>query len=58
MPTNVNEIRKITKHFIINPEFLREKHANEDFINTELIVFGGQKQRQNWQISIKNILNV
>ena len=26
-----------------NPEFLREKFANEDFINSELILFGGQK---------------
>ena len=30
--------------FVYNPEFLREKHASEDFINCEIILFGGNKK--------------
>ena len=41
LPSNLEKISKRVKRFIYNPEFLREKHANEDFINSELIVFGG-----------------
>ncbi len=41
LPSNLKKISKRIKRFIYNPEFLREKHANEDFINSELIVFGG-----------------
>lgn len=44
LPDNIDEIAKITEKFIYNPEFLREKHADEDFINSDLIVFGGLKQ--------------
>ena len=43
LPNYVEEIEKSLPKFIYNPEFLREKHANEDFINSELIVFGGNK---------------
>ena len=38
------EISYLTKNIVINPEFLRDKHANEDFINSEIIVFGGEKE--------------
>ena len=31
------------KKLIYNPEFLREKHANEDFINSDMIIFGGDR---------------
>ncbi len=30
--------------FVYNPEFLREKHASEDFINGEIILFGGSEE--------------
>ena len=43
LPNNVNELGKKIPRFIYNPEFLREKHANEDFINSELIVLGGDQ---------------
>ena len=33
-------IEKQISEFIYNPEFLREKHANQDFIESKLIVFG------------------
>ena len=32
---------KNNKNLVINPEFLREKFADEDFINSEIIIFGG-----------------
>jgi len=44
LPKYVIEISKLTKNLVINPEFLRDKHANEDFINSEIIVFGGEKE--------------
>ena len=39
--------RKANKKFfsvVSNPEFLREKTAEEDFINAKIILFGGQKE--------------
>ncbi len=43
LPNYVEELGKKIPRFIYNPEFLREKHADEDFINSELIVFGGDQ---------------
>ncbi|MBR64384.1 MAG: hypothetical protein CML48_03300 [Rhodobacteraceae bacterium] len=43
-PGNINDIKTICSEFVYNPEFLREKHAKEDFINSELIIFGGNKK--------------
>ena len=51
-PGNIDEIRSICHRFVYNPEFLREKHAKEDFINSDLIVFGGKKEFSN---SLANI---
>ena len=44
LPNFIEIIDKKIERFIYNPEFLREKHANEDFINSNLIVFGGQQE--------------
>jgi UDPglucose 6-dehydrogenase len=44
LPKYVIEISELTKNLVINPEFLRDMHANEDFINSEIIVFGGEKE--------------
>ena len=41
LPDNIKNIGKIFPDFIYNPEFLREKNADEDFINSKLIIFGG-----------------
>tara|TARA_B110000008_G_C16832882_1_gene509277 strand:- start:14 stop:865 length:852 start_codon:yes stop_codon:yes gene_type:complete len=41
LPNNIEAINRIFPDFIYNPEFLREKHAEEDFINSTLIIFGG-----------------
>lgn len=43
IPSVLKKISKISKNIIFNPEFLREKHANEDFVNSEMIIFGGDK---------------
>jgi len=44
LPENLKDINKRVKKFIYNPEFLREKHANDDFINSNLLVFGGRNE--------------
>jgi len=43
LPNYVEDISNKISKFVYNPEFLREKHANEDFINSKLIVFGGNE---------------
>ena len=41
LPKYIKKIENVIPEFVYNPEFLREKHAAEDFINSKLIVFGG-----------------
>ena len=41
LPKYVEQISKITSKLVINPEFLRERSANNDFISSEIIIFGG-----------------
>ena len=41
LPKYLAELEACDPGLIYNPEFLREKHANEDFINSEMIIFGG-----------------
>ncbi len=43
-PSTIDDISKIDSKIIYNPEFLREKHANNDFINSEMIILGGDKE--------------
>lgn len=43
LPDGILEIEKLIPEVIYNPEFLREKHAFEDFIRSEVIIFGGHK---------------
>ena len=47
LPDKICEYEKRTPSIIYNPEFLREKTANEDFINSELIIFGGKRSHTN-----------
>ena len=47
LPNYLIDIQKKFKKFIYNPEFLREKHAEEDFINSNMIVLGGDKKEIN-----------
>ena len=43
LPKYIEDILEISENLVINPEFLRENFANEDFINSEVIVFGGDQ---------------
>tara|TARA_A100001388_G_scaffold198720_1_gene150140 strand:+ start:572 stop:1432 length:861 start_codon:yes stop_codon:yes gene_type:complete len=43
LPSILEKIGKANTNIVYNPEFLREKHANEDFMNSEMIIFGGNK---------------
>ena len=47
LPKYVEEISRICKNLVINPEFLRENYAEEDFINSEIIIFGGKEENCN-----------
>ena len=42
LPNYIDELGNLIPNFVYNPEFLREKHAEEDFISSNLIVFGGK----------------
>ncbi len=44
LPSILENLEKTNTKIIYNPEFLREKHANEDFMNSEMIIFGGDKE--------------
>ena len=43
LPLHVSRIENMLNRFVYNPEFLREKYANEDFINSKMIIFGGKE---------------
>jgi UDPglucose 6-dehydrogenase len=42
LPDALTNIEAYIPNIIYNPEFLREKHADYDFINSNLIVIGGE----------------
>ena len=44
LPKYVEGLSYIYNNLVINPEFLRENFANEDFINSKIIVFGGDEK--------------
>ena len=43
LPSLLDELHKLDSKLIYNPEFLREKHANLDFVNSDMIIFGGDR---------------
>ena len=43
LPSLLDKLHKLDSKIIYNPEFLREKHANMDFINSDMIIFGGDR---------------
>ena len=43
LPSLLDELHNLDSKLIYNPEFLREKHANFDFVNSEMIIFGGDR---------------
>ena len=44
IPNIIARIASENSKIILNPEFLREKTASEDFINSKLIIFGGDQK--------------
>ena len=43
IPSLLEELHELDPKLVYNPEFLREKHANSDFINSDMIIFGGDR---------------
>lgn len=43
LPSILQELAILDNKIIYNPEFLREKHANEDFKNSNMIILGGDR---------------
>ncbi len=43
LPSILDQIVSIDPCLIYNPEFLREKHARNDFLNSDMIIFGGNR---------------
>ena len=43
LPSILDELHKLEPKLIYNPEFLREKHANLDFVNSDMIILGGDR---------------
>ena len=43
IPGMLEDLKILNKKIIYNPEFLREKHANEDFMNSKMIILGGDR---------------
>ena len=52
IPSNIKIVDNLIEDYIYNPEFLREKHAEEDFINSNMIILGGSKNNQE---KVKNL---
>lgn len=44
LPSILDELNDLESKLVYNPEFLREKHANQDFINSKMLIFGGDKK--------------
>ncbi len=44
LPNVMSELHLIYKNIVYNPEFLREKSANEDFLNQEHLILGGDSE--------------
>lgn len=44
-PDKLEELAQIDDRFIYNPEFLRAAHANEDFIWSDVQIYGGDRER-------------
>tara|TARA_X000000950_G_C13793568_1_gene610427 strand:+ start:356 stop:1207 length:852 start_codon:yes stop_codon:yes gene_type:complete len=44
LPSFAELIKDLCKRLVLNPEFLRENFAIQDFINSDLIIFGGNEK--------------
>lgn len=46
LPSEILDFQNLIPGILFNPEFLTEKNANEDFINGDLIVIGGDSENR------------
>ena len=44
LPNYIHSIQEEIPELVFNPEFLRERSANEDFVDSKLIIFGGPEK--------------
>lgn len=44
LPNILEKLKETNDNLVYNPEFLREKHAKEDFQNASMLIFGGNKK--------------
>ncbi len=44
LPSLLDEASKIIENLVYNPEFLREKFAEEDFVNSPMVILGGNQK--------------
>lgn len=44
LPSIIKNLSKSHEHFVYNPEFLREKTANEDFVSANSLILGGESK--------------
>jgi len=51
LPSYISRIETKIPNIVYNPEFLRENFANEDFINADLIIFGGNNDEVNKKLA-------
>ena len=58
LPSTLNDLEKLDHKLIYNPEFLREKHANEDFINSKFLILEAIKMYQKWSLKHTMIIHV
>ena len=44
LPSLLEDASKIIGNLVYNPEFLREKFAEEDFVNSPMVILGGDQK--------------
>lgn len=47
LPSVLKKLSEIHPKIVFNPEFLREKYAQDDFLNSKIIIFGGERKLSN-----------
>lgn len=45
LPNYVAGLEKLNPNLVYNPEFLKERSANQDFVDSDLIIFGGKNEQ-------------
>jgi len=51
LPDHSKDISTLRPNIVFNPEFLREAHADYDFIHSNLIVFGSHNKKKSQQVA-------